>query len=110
MFTGVCDVLLYVYTQTHSPKEHKMDTNTFPAGSEFRIDWTIEKPNPRYIKGSYNTRTAYPTTLSHHKSPVFAIIEDAQTFITENELDRFYLQVRTPGSKRFIPHFAARKA
>ena len=87
-----------------------MNTNTFPAGSEFRVDYTIEKPNPRYVKGSWNARTMYATTLSHHKSDVFETYEAAMAYGNDVIGERWSINVKTPGSKRFVPTYHARKA
>lgn len=102
-----CSIKIHRATQT---KGTTMNTETFPAGSEFRVDYSIEKANPRFIKGSMNMRTAYPTILTEHKSPVFDTYEQALQFVAESGITgNYWVQVKTPGSKRFIMSAYARK-
>lgn len=87
-----------------------MSENIFPADSEFRVDWTITRPNKYWRPFSTNPRNRYQEIETPHTSRVFDNLADAEahaeyikTFSTPS------IKVKTPGSKRFIPAFYARK-
>ena len=88
-----------------------MSDYNFPAGSEFRVDWTISRKNSNYRPFSTNPRYRYQDIQTAHSSRVMETLEEAQkhaeyiaTFSTP------FIKVKTPGSKRFIPAYYAKKS
>lgn len=71
-------------------------TNSFEAGSEFRVTWETSRPNPRYSR--YNRQHQDIVTL--HKSDIFDTYEQAEAFAATVG-HQGTLQVRQPGRKIF---------
>jgi hypothetical protein len=87
-----------------------MNGYQFPAGSEFRVDWTISRPNTNWRPFSTNPRYRNQTIETAHTSRIMETLGEAinhaeyiATFSTPS------IKVKTPGSKRFIPAVYARK-
>jgi hypothetical protein len=93
-------VTIYIHGQG---EENKMTTTTFETGSEFRVSWETERPNPRYTR--YNRQHQY--IITQHKSEIFASYDEAQAFNVSID-KKGTVQVRRPGMKNFIPTYQAK--
>lgn len=82
-------------------------TQNFETGSEFRVQWETERPNPRYDrrvammqKGRYRQ---LPTIITKHASDIFSTYEEAKAVKDSVTEDAHFLNitVRLPGNKNF---------
>lgn len=89
-----------------------MSNYNFPAGSEFRVDWTMYRANPNYRPwNTGNPRHRHQEIEVKHTSRIMETLSEAEahaeyiaTFSTP------FIKVKTPGSKRFVLAFYAKKA
>lgn len=85
-------------------------SESFEAGSEFRVAWEIARPNPRYNPFmSRAGRTSHREIITNYTSPVFDSYEAAIEFIETTFIRDFRVQVRRPGKKTFVPTYNAHK-
>lgn len=89
-------------------------TEDFEAGSEFRVNWEVSRPNPRYnpIAARLSGKTSHREIITKFSSPIFSTYERAAEFIVEAYLGQSEprIKVRRPGTKNFIPVYNAKGA